>query len=180
MLSNPQVENILNNAQTEVVEPETIRELLPDITEQEFNKLQALITIKTSNYAFENFYAFENVVHAVNGIVPNVNMIEGADPIWIWYACQLMDGLRPNMELSLEVIHYISKIYKDEGIYFLPPYALKSSEVDTSTEVQILSAARHSASEGPFPIEADSFINRQAIELMKMSLYVENLSKEPS
>jgi hypothetical protein len=171
-------ENILNRAQFEVIEPETIRRLLPDISEEEFNKLEALITIKTSNYPFESFFAFENVVRALNGIVPNVNMVEGAEPEWIWFACEVFQKLRPKMEFSKEVIEYIKKIYSDAGIYFLHPYIFKNvTDTDLSTWAQIYAAAKHKVRTGPFPIEADSFLNRQAIELMKMELYSANQEK---
>jgi len=74
------IEELLERSNQEIIEPETIRQLLPELTEIEFNKLEALITIKTSNYPFENFYAFENVVRAINDIIPNIEMIEGAEP----------------------------------------------------------------------------------------------------
>ena len=178
-MSKTILENILNKSRVEVVEPETIRELLPNITEEDFNKLQAEITVQSSNYPFENFYAFENVVWALNGIVPRTEMIEGSNPAWIWYACELMQKARPNMELSHEVIEYVKKIYSDEGIYFLHPYITKANEdnIDLSAWAQIYNAAKHKATTGPFPIEADSFINRQAIEYMKMDLYSKNKEK---
>lgn len=173
------IQNILNNASVEVIEPETIRSLIPDLTEEDFNHLQALITIKTSNYAFENFYVFENVVRALNGIVPNIKMIEGAEPEWIWYACEIIKMLRPNMELSQEVIEYIRKIYADKGIYFLHPYVTKTKGyIDMSTYSQIYAAAKHKAINGPKPIEPNSFINRQGIEYLKIKLYSDNLLKE--
>jgi len=169
---------ILEMAKTEVVEPETIRKLIPGISEEDFNSLEAMITIKTSNYAFENFYAFENVVHAMNGVVPDIDMIEGSSPLWIWYACEIIQKLRPNMELAAEVIQYVKKIFMDEGIYFLHPYITKnnSTEIATDSEARIYAAAKHKADNGPYPIKADSFINRQAIELLKMEVY--GLKKE--
>ena len=165
--------NILNKSLLEVVEPETIRELLPNITEEEFNKLQATITVNSSNYPFENFYAFENVVRALNGVVPRPEMIEGARPTWIWYACEIIQKLRPKMEFAHEVIEYVKKIYSDEGIYFLHPFITKAdeNEIDLQAWAQIYAAAKHKATLGPFPIEADSFIDRQAIEYMKMDIY---------
>lgn len=173
---NKVVENILNNAQTEVIEPETIRQLVPDLSEEEFNTLEAILTIKTSNYPFENFYAFENVVRALNGVIPRTDMIEGALPIWIWYACEIISKLRPNMEFAQEIVEYIKKIYTDEGIYFLHPYVTKN--LDMSDWTQIYAAAKHKANNGPYPIEATSFINRQAIEFLKMEIYSENQEKK--
>lgn len=171
---------LLEISKNEIVEPETIRQLMPDLSEEDFNELEAIISVKSSNYPFENFYVFENVVHALNGMVPRVDMIEGSSPLWIWYACEIIQKLRPNMELSQEVIEYVKKIFTDEGIYFLHPYITKidDAEIDLEEFAQIYVAAKHKAKEGPFPIEADSFINRQAIELMKMELYSENMENK--
>ncbi len=167
------INEILEMARDEVVEPETIRQLMPDLSDEDFNSLEAMITIKTSNYPFENFYVFENVVRALNGIVPDTDMLEGSNPLWIWYACEIIQKLRPNMELAAEVIEYIKKVFSDEGIYFLHPYITKdkSTEINNDNWAQIYAATKHKADNGPYPIEANSFINRQAIELMKMEVY---------
>ena len=160
------LKELLEKAEEEVIEPETIRRLLPELTEEEFNTLEAMITIKTSNYPFEDFYAFENVIRALNGFIPDITMIEGAEPKWIWYACEIFKKLRPNMKFSHEVFEYIRSIYADRGIYILHPYV-----TDTGLHQQLYIAAKHKSENGPFPIEPNSLINRQAIELMKMTLY---------
>ena len=80
------------------------------------------------------------------------------------------------MALSEEVIEYICKILADYGIYFIHPYITKNNEnVDLSAWSQIYVAAKHKAENGPFPIEANSLIDRQAIELMKMELYTKEI-----
>jgi len=76
------------------------------------------------------------------------------------------------MEFSREVIEYIRKIYSDNGIYILHPYVTKN--IDTPSIAlyqQLYIAAEYKAKNGPFPIDSNSFINRQALELMKMVLY---------
>ena len=166
---------LIEQSKIEVVEPETIHRLFPKLTDEEFNKIEAMITIASSNYPYENFYAFENVVRALNDIVPIVDMIEGAEPKWIWYACNIMERLRPNMELSQEVVEYVKKIYSDEGIYFLHPYITKNSEDPQMSEyAQIYAAVKYKAENEKNPIEPTSFINRQAIEFLKMDLYCKN------
>ena len=170
------IENLLTQSMHEVIEPETIRNLMPSAAEEDFNMMEAILTVKSSNYPFENFYAFENVVRALNNVVPRVDMLEGANPEWIWYACDIIAKLRPSMEISHEVVEYIKKIYVDEGIYFLHPHIIQNAEdTDLSAWAQIYKAAKHKTANGPFPVEADSFINRQAIELMKIELYCENM-----
>ncbi len=169
------ISELIEKSRYETFEPETVRVWFPDLTEEEFNEIQAAITVRSSNYPFENFYAFENVVRALNGIVPNVEMIEGAEPKWIWYACEIIEKLRPNMEPSQEVVEYVKKIYADEGIYFLHPYITKNSDdPQMSDYAQIYAAAEYNAENGPNKLEPNSFINRQTIELLKMELYVAN------
>ena len=41
------------------VEPETIRDLFPQLSEREYNKLMALVSIKVSKAPFENFYVYK-------------------------------------------------------------------------------------------------------------------------
>ena len=65
------------------VEPETIRDLYPNLSNRDFNKLMAVLSIKFSNYPFENFYVFENVTLALNDVVPDIRMVEGSLPKWI-------------------------------------------------------------------------------------------------
>ena len=119
------------------------------------------------------------MVRALNGVVPNIRMIEGAEPKWIWYACEIMNKLRPEMEVAQEVVEYVRFIFTDEGIYFLHPYLTKDKDTaDMRAHQQIYAAIKHKALNGPFPIEATSFINRQALELAKIQVYVDNQNKE--
>ena len=167
------LDSILNNNNIEIVEPETIRRLFPHLSEEDLNYYQAQITAKTCNAPFENFYAFENVVRATNRIIPVVGMIEGAEPKWIWHSCKMIEKLRPDMEMSHEVIEYIKHIFSEDGICFLPS-SVKNTEIDLSAWHQVYKAAEYKAENGPFPIEPDSFIDRQALELMKLELYSQN------
>jgi len=175
------LKELIEKSKEEVIEPETIRTLFPAISEEDFNYLEAIITIKNTNYPFENFYVFEDVVSALSGIIPKFDMLEGSEPEWIWYACDVFQELRPQMELSDEVIEYIKKIYADSGIYFLHPYITKNDTktIEESWKV-VYNAAKHKAETGPFPIEVDddSLINRQAIEFMKMELYSKQLKEK--
>lgn len=159
----------------ELIEPETIRQWFPGVTEEDFNMLMAIVTIKKSNMSFEDFYSFENTIRALNGIIPNPTLLEGALPKWIWYGCQIIQGIRPKMELSYEVIKYIEFTFTNQGIYFLPPFALHSDVgVDMTQYQETLQKAKHRAESGPTPITPDSFVNNQAIHYLKMQLYSEN------
>lgn len=159
------LERILEQAKEEHIEPETIRELYPNLSEEEFNQLQAIITVYTSNYAFENFYAFENVIRALNGIIPDVLNVEGNKPEWIWAGCAIMEKLRPKMELSHECKKYIQFIFEDNGIYFLPPLAISSEE-----ERQVLNKIKDVEPNGD-----GSFLNRQASHLIKLKDYYKSM-----
>ena len=76
---NVNIIKILNKFD-EFIEPESIRQLYPTLSEIDFNCLMALLTIKTSNAPFENFYIFEKVIRSLNNIVPDFQIVEGNSP----------------------------------------------------------------------------------------------------
>lgn len=107
----------------EWVEPETVRQLLGEDTPSiEVLKQITYKVIKSTEAPFVDFYVFEDVVHILNDIEPNVEAVEGSLPEHIWYALKLIDQLRPDAVYSHEVKEYITFIYRDAGILFLPPW----------------------------------------------------------
>ena len=151
------------------VEPETIRDLYPNLSNREFNKLMAVLSIKFSNYPFENFYVFENVALALNNIVPDITMVEGCLPKWIWYAIETMSRLRPAMEYSEDVVEYIRRIFADNGVY-LYPRGLQIDNPILEKAEQIIDKATK------LPLKDDSFVDRQAVILLTLNLYTKNLT----
>jgi hypothetical protein len=102
------------------VEPETLYDLGLAKTSLEAQRILALRTIIHTEAVFEDFNVFENVVELLNGIEPNVEMIDGTDPEQIWYALKAIQELRPEAILSEEVQAYIRFFFKEAGITFLP------------------------------------------------------------
>tara|TARA_Y100001963_G_scaffold85688_1_gene118477 strand:- start:1430 stop:1945 length:516 start_codon:yes stop_codon:yes gene_type:complete len=146
------------------VEPETIRDLFPQLSEREYNKLMALVSIKVSKAPFENFYVFENVIRAINDVVPDPSLVEGALPKWIWYGVKIMKKLRPEQEFSDEITQYIKRIFADYGIYFYNP----ELNINNPLLKQVKSIAND---EDLLPITDESFKNRQAIHYLSLELY---------
>ena len=151
------------------VEPETIRDLYPALSNRDFNKLMAVLSIKFSNYPFENFYVFENVTLAINNIVPNISMVEGSLPKWIWYSVNTMSRLRPEMEYSDEIIEYIKRVFADSGAYLYP----KELKIDNPILEQAEKVLENITQ---LPLKDDSFINRQAVLLLTLNLYTNTLT----
>ena len=148
----------------ELLEPETVRQLFPVMDDLEFEKLMALLTVKFSNTPFENFYVFENVIRAINGVIPDITIVEGAPPKWIWYGVQLMRKVRPEQEFSHEVVQYIKRIFADNGIFIYNP------ELETENPIydNIVSIVQD---DDNYPIEDKDFISRQSIHFLTLKLY---------
>ena len=148
----------------ELLEPETVRQLFPVMDDLEFEKLMALLTVKFSNTPFENFYVFENVIRAINGVIPDITIVEGAPPKWICYGVQVMRKVRPEQEFSHEVVQYIKRIFADNGIFIYNP------ELETENPIydNIVSIVQD---DDNYPIEDKDFISRQSIHFLTLKLY---------
>ena len=102
------------------IEPETIRKQYPDLTENQFNYIQAVLTVKNSNYCFEDWYAFENTAWGLNKQIPTFTIVEPPPVKYIWLALKRIETLRPGMEFSDEVKKYIEIVSKEQGFLFFP------------------------------------------------------------
>ena len=150
--------------ENDVLEPETLRQVFPEMSEEELNKTMAIKTLKHNRHFWENFYAFEDIVLALNDVVPDFTKIDGCTPEQIWYAVQLADQIRPGMEYSKEVQLYVKFMSNDVGTYIYPeqlgmdnPYLQKATEL---------------ASRGPFPIGEDSTEEIQAGKYLAILQYL--------
>jgi hypothetical protein len=130
--------------ESDVLEPNTIRQLYPDLSEEEFNKAMALKVLNHTRHFWEDFFSFEDITLAVNDVVPDFEMIQGCTPEQIWYSVQLADQFRPGLEYSKEVQLYIKFMCNDAGVFIYPP--------QVGLDNPYLEKAMVLAANGPFPL----------------------------
>ena len=148
----------------DILEPETLRQLFPELSEEEFNKTMALKLLMHTRHFFENFYAFEDIVLALNGVPPDFTKIDGCTPEQIWYAVSLADKLRPDLEYAKEVQLYIKFMCNDAGVFLYPP----SVGLDNPYYPEALRISL----EGPFPIDESTTEEIQAGKLLAIKEYL--------
>lgn len=148
----------------EVLEPETLRQLFPEMDDVSYELALVVKVLKWTNSVFNDMDVFENCVQVLNGVTPDINNTQGVRPEWIWKALELMKRIRPDMELAHEVRMYIKWACNDEGIYFYPPY---SGLEEVSTDIIRL------ANTGPFPLK-DTFKEIQAYKYLKIQAYLKD------
>lgn len=161
-----------------ILEPETIRQLNPDISDEAVLVKLVEHLIKNTVAPFVDFYVFENAVHVLNDITPNVNELQGCSPEQIWLALEKMadiysegSNVREYPELDDEIEAYIKFTFSNEGYKFLPLYFYRDGGEATVTERDYYSKVL-SRTQGPFPIIAnDDEIAIQAIKLLRIQEY---------
>jgi hypothetical protein len=105
----------------EKLEPETIHQLFPTLTDSDMEKINATRTILHTRFFFEDMFIFEDIVLALNGIAPDFGHLEGCTPEQIWYAVDLVStSLRPEVEYSWEVQAYCKWMLNDAGVFIYP------------------------------------------------------------
>lgn len=152
------------------IEPETVRTKLPLISEEQFNRLMAKHIVENTNAPFENFRYFAATVVALNGIVPNFNIIESPDVPQIWYALKIFRNLRPNMELSEEVQIFIKLLSNEEGYYIYPP------ECELFFDTEYMKKIEDLAVNGPFPL-GETTDEIQAARYLEIQSYINRMHK---
>lgn len=145
--------------QEDYIEPETIKQLFPGMSDIEREKLQVLMVLKTTRAAYEDMDVFENACMVLNGISPDVNKTEGCLPEHIWKTIKIIRSMYPEIELSDEVKEYIKFIFNDNGYYFYPE--------NIGLENPILDDVKTLAEHGPFPL-AETFHGIQATKYLKL------------
>lgn len=148
----------------EVIEPETIRGLFPQLTEEEFNQIMALLVLKKTRHFWENFSSFENIVLALNQIIPDFTKVEGCTPEHIWYALEAVRRIYPDREFSDEVLTYIRASFSDAGVFVFPPFLNVANPYYES--------ALKKAQNGPFPLGDDTVEDVQAAKLLAIQAYI--------
>ena len=156
--------DILNNflAEHDVLEPETLRQLAPELSEEEFNQVLALKVLKHTRHYFENFYAFEDITLALNGVIPDFTLLQGCTPSQIWYAVKVANEVRPGMEYANEVQLYIKYICNSFGVFIYPEVGLDNP---------YLAKAKELSAVGPFPL-GESTEEIQAAKLLEIEAYM--------
>jgi len=104
----------------EPIEPETLDALFPSLKEIDREKIYILKLILQTRAVHEDMDVFENAVLVLNGIVPDVGKMEGANPEYIWKALNIITKLRPDIEFSHEVKMYIKSMFTTRGLRFFP------------------------------------------------------------
>jgi len=164
-LSSLEIEETLKSE--DVWETETLRELSGEsLSDHEVLLLLTKNVIKTTNGPFIDFYVFEDIVHVLNGIEPDVEGVEGALPEQIWHALEIMKSLKPDAEFSHEVLTYIKFFFKDAGLVFLPPVFPKE-------ENKFLDKVIELSTHTPL-VEGNNPLVYQAIQYLKIMQYIES------
>jgi hypothetical protein len=150
--------------ENDILEPETLRQVFPEISEEELNKVMAMKLLKHTRHFWENFYAFENIVLALNDVVPDFEKIDGCTPEQIWYAVQLADQIRPGMGYAKEVQIYVKFMCNDSGVFIYPPsIGLDNPYYEKAKEI---------SEQGPFPIGEETTEEIQAGKLLAIKEYL--------
>lgn len=157
----------------EYIEPETVRQLLgEDVDRRTILKQMAYKIIKNTDAPFVDFYVFENIVHILNEVEPDVDKTEGTAPHQIWLALEkLKEILGDDLGLSPEVKTYIRAIYKENGLIFLP-------RVFDKEENPNLKKILERVKQGNLQESDHDILENQAIELAKILHYVEHFKEE--
>lgn len=108
--------------QKEPLEPETLRQIFPDLSDKEIEQIMVLHLAYVDDIIYNDLDIFENAVHVLNDIIPSIDITQGCTPEQIWYALIKLYKLRKNIKFNTEVQEYIKYIYKDAGCKFYPPY----------------------------------------------------------
>lgn len=160
---NPEIIRLIND-DDDVLEPETLRQLEPGLSEEEINKTLAFTALHKTRAFFEHMDVFENIVLALNDIIPNPSVMQGARPEQIWYALEVAHGMFPDREYAPEVLKYIEFIFNDAGVYIYPSYL--------PIENPYLSRAVSLANHGPFPLGDDTTEEIQAAKWLSIQEYL--------
>jgi len=146
--------------QEDYIEPETLKQLFPGMSDIEREKIQVLAVLKNTRAAYEDMDVFENACMVLNGISPDVNKTEGCLPEHIWKTIKIIKSMYPDIDLSDEVKEYIKFIFNDNGYYFYP----EGIEMDNPILEDVKTLALH----GPFPL-AETFYGVQASRYLKLT-----------
>jgi hypothetical protein len=143
LMVSQEIKDLISSTE-EILEPETIRQLHPDMSEERVNRVLAFAVLHKTRAFWENMYAFEDMVQALNGLVPVPNVLQSCTPEQLWYALEVVHELYPDREYAHEVLLYIQAMFDDAGVYIYPTYL----PIDNP----YFSRAVYLSEHGPFPL----------------------------
>jgi len=90
------------------IEPETLKQLFPGMTDLEREKIQVLSVLKNTRAVYEDMDVFENACMVLNGISPDVNKTEGCLPEHIWNTIKIIRSMSVSYtHLTLPTIYSV-------------------------------------------------------------------------
>lgn len=160
------IKDIITLDPIEYPDTEILREDFADLSEGQWNFLQALLTCRKDPRPWEDFYIFENIITALNYEVPDFSAMEPPNAEKLWHGIALMETMAPRLPFAFEVRTYARRVFNDSGVYVYP-----ESIDDSEDNKAMLKQVEDRAKSGPFPLRDDSVIDLQASHLMAMKLY---------
>lgn len=159
---HPEIYEIIRS--DEILEPETLRQIHPELTEKEFNEVMAIAIIMKTRFPWENMFAFEDIIHALNGRIPDPTRIEGCLAEELWYGLDILHRLFPDREYAIEILKYIEFWFHEEGVFIYPEYLPFANP--------LLETAKYKAEHGPFPL-GESEQEIQAAKYLLIQTYIQ-------
>lgn len=147
----------------EILEPETLRQVHPEYSEADINRILALATLYKSRAFWENLYYFEDITQALNDRIPSVSQIQGCMAEEIWFSLETVHKIFPDIEYADEVIEYIKYFLNQDGVFIYPPYL----PIDNP----YYSKAVYLSTQGPFPL-GESIEEIQAAKFLIIQEYI--------
>jgi len=155
----------------EAVLPETLRMLVPSLTEEELEKVQAVNTLLHSSQPYENMHVFEKIVLALNEQKPDFSVMEGCTAEQIFYAFYLIGKIHTNFYFDWEIKQWVKFTLQKEGVFFFPPELNYQEESPILSYNQIVEKAKS----GPFPLEEDTILEIQASKWLALQMYIDRM-----
>lgn len=149
----------------ELLEPDTIRQLQPEASESEIQKILAMAVLYKTQHFWENMYSFEDIVQGLNGISPNFELLQGVTPEYIWYALDIAQRLFPEHEFAKEIQEYCRFMFNAEGVFIYHPY------LKMDNPYYELAVAKAIA--GPFPL-GETLEEIQATKYLEIQEYIKD------
>jgi hypothetical protein len=166
---HPEIVELIKSTD-DILEPETVRQFHPEYTEEEVNQVLAFTALRKTRGFWEDLNVFENIVLALNGVISNPTVMQGARPEQIWYALGVAHEMYPDREYSVEVLKYIEFMFNDYGVFIYPDYL----PIDNPYFSKAVSLAQH----GPFPLGEDTTEEILAAKYLAIQEYLTQRKKK--
>lgn len=149
----------------EFYEPETLRTLFPQLSEEEAEQLQVLQVLTTNQAFWQDLFIFENAVLALNEIKPEAGFMQGCTPSQIWYAVSLVSRIAPERKYDYEIKQYVKFMSNQHGTFIYPPEMFEDSENSLYDRAKFLAS-------GKKPLNENTSVEIQAGHYAAIQLYI--------